>query len=144
MVPGMTAFHSIAHAGAAIFEHRIESTIGGLEIDLASAPLPPGTHRLAIESVVGGIEIYLPNYVKFTIEGGPAIGGVDVHDGIHFFQRIANRLRMTNKLPRAAVANPDPSHEIAIQFVINGGVGGVDIYRLDVAHASLPRADVRA
>jgi len=47
----------------------ITSTIGGIEIDLASAPLEPGEHRLEIESTIGGIEIYVPRYVQIHRRG---------------------------------------------------------------------------
>jgi len=45
--------------GMSLFKYPITSTIGGIEIDLASAPLEPGEHRLEIESTIGGIEIYV-------------------------------------------------------------------------------------
>jgi hypothetical protein len=32
--------------------------------------------------------------------------------------------------PMRAVDHPDPSKPIAIHFVIDGGVGGIDIYRV--------------
>jgi len=96
-------FHSISYAGMKIFDAPIESTIGGIEVDLASAPITPGEYRLELDATIGGIEIYLPSYVTFTIEGSAAIGGQDVHE---------------------------PDKPISIHFVIDGGVGGLDIYRL--------------
>ena len=56
----MSQFHSISHSGMAIFEHPIESVFGGVEIDLASAPIDPGSHELHIEmTIIGGVEIYV-------------------------------------------------------------------------------------
>jgi hypothetical protein len=130
----MGQFHSISHSGMKLFDHPIESTIGGIEIDLASAPLTPGEHRMEIEATIGGIEIYLPSYVKFTVEGGAAIGGQDVHNGLPIWTRVLHKsmslFRMQPKIPAHAVPDPDPSQPISIHFVIEGGVGGLDIYRL--------------
>jgi hypothetical protein len=85
--------HSISASGMSLFKYPIVSTIGGIEIDLASAPLEPGEHRLEIESTIGGIEIYVPRYVTFTVEGGAAIGGYDVHDGPGLWNKIAHGMR---------------------------------------------------
>ena len=68
----MARFHSISNKGMAIFDRRIESLIGGVEVDLVSAPIAPGTHRLEIDTNIGGIEIYLPKYVAYSIDGGRA------------------------------------------------------------------------
>jgi hypothetical protein len=127
-------FHSISYAGMKIFDAPIESTIGGIEVDLASAPITPGEHRLELDATIGGIEIYLPSYVTFTIEGSAAIGGQDVHDGLPIWTRMWQKSRsivgLKNKLPAKAVPHPDPDKPISIHFVIDGGVGGLDIYRL--------------
>jgi hypothetical protein len=120
--------HSISHSGMKIFDYPIESTIGGIEIDLASAPIAPGEHRLVISAMVGGIEIYLPRYVTFTVEGGPAIGGYDVHDGPGLWNKLMAKLG--SNVPVRAVDSPDPTKPTSIHFVIDGGVGGIDIYRV--------------
>jgi len=123
------AMHSISHSGMALFQHPITSTVGGIEIDLASAALDPGEHRLEIDVTIGGIEIYLPSYVKFTVEGGALVGGYDVHEGPGLWNRFAHKLGLT-RVPVRAVPQPDPSQPISIRFVITGGIGGIDIYRL--------------
>jgi hypothetical protein len=130
----MGTVHSISHAGMAIFDHPITSTIGGVVVDLVSAPISPGEHRLVIDVSIGGVEIYLPAYVKFVVDGGAVIGGHDVHEGHGVFQRIGRRLaRMVgarHTIPDHAVPDPDPGQAKSIRLVIDGGIGGVDIYRL--------------
>ena len=115
----------------ALFDRPIRSTIGGIEIDLASGAISPGEHRLEIESTIGGIEIYIPKDVKFTIEGGAVVGCYDVHEGIPWPARLANRalrlIRLAAPLPRASATVTEPT---TIHFVIDGGVGGIDIYRV--------------
>lgn len=127
-------FHSVSHSGMALFKEPIKSTVGGIVIDLASAPLSPGEHKLQIEAGIGGIEIYLPRYAKFVIEGGSAIGGQDVHDGVPVWDRMLERvkgwLKLSNQVPLHAVENPHPGEEIMIRIAIDGAVGGLDIYRI--------------
>lgn len=126
--------HSISDRGMGIFAKRIEALIGGIEVDLVSAPIEPGEHRLEIETSVGGIEIYLPKYVKYTLEGGAVIGGQDVHVGFPWWSRLGRRIAkmafMPSRIPNEAVPNPSPDQPITIHLVIEGGIGGVDIYRL--------------
>jgi hypothetical protein len=130
----MGQLYSISDRGMGIFERRIEALIGGLEIDLVSAPIEPGTHRLELDANVGGIEVYLPKYVKYTIEGGPVIGGEEIHDGFPWFERTFRRLGklvgLRSKIPDRAVDNPTPDQTITIHLVVDGGIGGLEIYRL--------------
>ena len=128
------ALHSISHAGMRIFDAPIESIIGGVEVDLASAPITPGEHRLEIDSVIGGIEIYLPRYVTFTIEGGRVVGGKDVHEGrpawLRAWRKLGSWVGVRPAIPDRAVPQATPALPIVIRIVINGAVGGLDIYRL--------------
>jgi hypothetical protein len=118
----------------ALFEQPIRSTYGGITIDLASAPIDPGEHRLEVEGGFGGIEIYLPRYVQFTVDGAPELGGQDVHDGLGLWERFVNRvcglLRLPKAVPDRAVPNPDPGKQIRIRFIISNIAGGLDIYRI--------------
>jgi hypothetical protein len=128
----MSQFHSIGTSGMAIFDRPIESVIGGIVVDLASAPLAPGQHRLEIDAAIGGIEVFVPRYVQLTVEGGAAIGGQDIHDGMPIWLRATNKLKdwlgLSNRIP--AAAPPAPAEPIAVHLVVNGGVGGLDIYRI--------------
>ncbi|HEY4119267.1 MAG TPA: LiaF domain-containing protein [Byssovorax sp.] len=128
-------FVSISKYGVELFESgRISTGIGGIVVELASAPIPPGEYRLEIEAGIGGIEIYLPRYVKYTIEGGPGIGGTEVHDGLDLWTKLTNKVRsalhLPLEIPDHAVAEADPEHPVKIHFVIDGMVGGLDVYRL--------------
>jgi hypothetical protein len=130
----MGVTHSIAANGMAIFQSPICSTIGGLVIDLASAPIEPGQHELQIETSIGGIEVYVPRHVTFTIEGGAALGGCDIHDGHGFWNTLGRRLGRlvgwNGPIPDQAVAPVDGAKPTSIKLVIAGGIGGVDIYRI--------------
>ena len=128
-------FHSISVSGMALFARPIESTVGGIVVDLASAPIQPGHHELKIDVSIGGIEIYVPSYVQLTMDGGAVIGGYDVHEGLGWLERaersMRRLLRLSNQVP--ANAPPAPTEPISIHCVIEGGIGGVDVYRLPPA-----------
>jgi Cell wall-active antibiotics response 4TMS YvqF len=130
----MGQFHSISHSGMKLFEKPIESTIGGIVIDLASSPLSAGEHRLAISAGIGGVEIYLPRYAKFVVEGSAVIGGQDVHEGVPIWDRMLEKmkswLQLPAQVPQHAVENPHPDQEILIRIAIDGAIGGLDIYRV--------------
>ena len=125
-------YHSIAVSGMALFRNPIVSTIGGITIDLASAPLEPGVHVLRIESALGGVEIYVPAYVQLTVEGGRIVGGHDVHEGLGWIERaergVRRMFRMPNQIPQHVAAAP--SEPVSIRLVIDGVAGGLDVYRL--------------
>jgi hypothetical protein len=114
-------YHSISHSGMTLFDHPIQSLFGGIVVDLASAPLAPGEHRLEIEAGLGGVEIYLPRYAKFVVEGGAAVGGQDVHDGLSLWDRLFKRV---------TVAPAGHDQPVLIRIVVDRLIGGLDIYRL--------------
>jgi hypothetical protein len=125
-------YHSISVSGMQLFRRPIQSTVGGITIDLASAPLVPGVHELRIESAFGGVEIYMPAYVQFTVEGGRIIGGYDVHDGLGWIERAESKLRrvfrMANQIPKRVA--PAPVEPVTIRILLDGVAGGLDVYRL--------------
>src|ERR1041385_436297 len=128
----MASYHSISLSGMALFERPIETTIGGIELDLASAPIDPGEHELHVGAAIGGIEIYVPSYVKLVVQGGAAIGGYDVHEGLVFFghmwRKWSKLFGASTPIPVQAV--PAPEQPITIRLFIDSGIGGIDIYRL--------------
>ena len=141
----MGQLHSISHSGMAIFDRPISSMIGGLTIDLASAPIAPGAHRLELDVSIGGIEIYVPAYIRFTIEGGAMIGGYDVHDGAGLWNRFCAWLHL-GKTPVRAAANPDLAQitTVHLKWIDGGSIGGVDVYRLSEARRAVPKARLHA
>jgi hypothetical protein len=129
-------FVSISHSGTAVFDQEISSVIGGVEVDLVSAPIPPGNYTMKITTGVGGVDIYLPAYVKFTVGGGAGLGGVDVVDGFDFFDRIGRKITgwvSSNPIPDHAARPSDPNAPVHVHFDVTRGVGGLQIHRLPVA-----------
>ena len=121
-------FISISHSGTAIFNCPAKTSIvGGIVVDLVSAPIPPGDYTLNLENGVGGIEIYLPNYVKFIVnDNDRALGSVDVHDGLGFWEtmvhKVKDTLHLSNQIPDHAVAPPSDDTPVRINLLSPGRV----------------------
>jgi hypothetical protein len=127
-------FYSISHSGTMLFQQGpITAVMGGIEIDLVSAPIEPGEYRLEINATMGGVEIFLPRYVQFTIEGVSILGGRDIHEGPDAWEKIKKKLHKQVNLPDQppdfALALSNPERPVRIHFVINSTMGGVSIYR---------------
>ena len=74
--------YSIAHSGMRLFEQgSIKTLMNRTVIDLVSAPIEPGEYRLELTVTMGGVELFLPHSVQFTLEGSAIAGGRNVHEG---------------------------------------------------------------
>lgn len=128
-------YYSISSTGMALFQQgKIETGLGGVTLDLASAPIPPGEYRLEISTAMGGVEIYLPRYVQFTIDGSSVMGSKNIHEGLDWWKSMTIKFqevfRLSNQIPDHAVAPISQEQPVIIHFFINTGMGGVDIFRL--------------
>lgn len=131
--------YSISHSGMQLFEQgRINTLMSSTVIDLVSAPIEPGEYRLEISVTMGGVEIFLPRSVQFTLEGSALAGGRKVYDGYYEGPRIWEITRqklgyvvnLPEQPPDFAIAPATPERPVRIHFVTHITMGGVDIYRL--------------
>lgn len=131
--------YSITRAGMQLFEQgRINAVMSSSLIDLVSAPMEPGEYRLEINATMAGVEIFLPRYVQFTLDGSAFAGGRNVHDGLyegpHIWETMRRKLRYVVDLPELppdfAIAAPNPDRPVRIHFVTHLTMAGIEIYRL--------------
>jgi hypothetical protein len=131
--------YSIAHSGMQLFEQgRINAVMSSSVIDLVSAPMEPGEYRLEINATMAGVEIFLPRYVQFTLDGSTFAAGRNVHDGLYegpvVWETTRRKLRYVVDLPEVApdfaIAPPNPERPVRIHFVTHLTMAGVEIYRL--------------
>jgi Domain of unknown function (DUF4342) len=127
--------YSIAHSGMRLFEQgSIKTLMSGTVIDLVSAPIESGEYRLDITVTMGGVELFLPRSVQFTLEGSALAGGRNVHEGPGVWETMKQKLRYVVTLPDQppdfAIAPSNPERPVRIHFVTHITMGGVDIYRL--------------
>jgi hypothetical protein len=137
--PPVSAFsgqsYSIAHSGMRLFQQgSIQTLMSGTVIDLVSAPIEPGEYRLEITVTMGGVEMFLPRYVQFTLEGSSIAGGRNVHEGPGVWETMKQKLRYVVNLPDQppdfALAPSNSERPVRIHFVTHITMGSIDIYRL--------------
>jgi hypothetical protein len=127
--------YSISHSGMQLFQQgKINTLMSGTVIDLVSAPIEPGEYTMEISVKMGGVEIFLPRYVQFTLEGSAIAGGRNIHEGPGMWETMRQKLRYIVGLPEQppdfATAMSNPERPVRIHFVTHIMMGGVDIYRL--------------
>jgi len=137
--PPVSAFsgqsYSIAHSGMQLFEQgAIKTLMSRTVVDLVSAPIEPGEYRLDITVTMGGVELFLPHSVQFTLEGSAIAGGRNVHEGPGVWETMKQKLSYVVDLPDQppdfVVALSNPERLVCIHFVTHITMGGIDIYRL--------------
>jgi Domain of unknown function (DUF4342) len=127
--------YSIAHSGMQLLQQgAIKTLMGGTLIDLVSAPIEPGAYRLDITVTMGGVEIFLPRSVQFTLEGSAIAGGRNVHEGPGVWetmkQKLCDLVTLPDQPPDFALAPSNPERPVRVHFVTHITMGGIDIYRL--------------
>ena len=55
--------------------------MGGVEIDLREAPLPPGVTEVSVFTLMGGVEVRVPPHVRLETDGFAIMGGFE--DTVH-------------------------------------------------------------
>ena len=134
-------FHSIATAGPGLFTMGpIGVGLGDVVFDLVSAPLPPGEHTLEVRSGLGDIEVYLPRYVQFTVEGFRGLGETKIHEGLtsgkQLKKRLARWLDRPDRIPEHALEAP--KEPIRLKLVVHKLAGNVRIFRLSEVVQQIP------
>ena len=127
--------YSIAHNGMQIFQQgTIKTRMSRTMIDLVSAPIEPGEYRLDITVTMGGVEIFLPRSVQFTLEGSAIAGGRNVHEGQEVWetmkQKLCDLVILPDQPPDFALAPSNPERAVRIHFVTHVTMGSIDIYHL--------------
>jgi hypothetical protein len=127
--------YSISHSGTFLFQQSpFVAVMGSIAIDLVSAPIEPGEYQLELSATMGSIEVFLPHYVQFTVEGGVSIGGGNVHEGPGAWEVIKQKLRpqilLPDQPPDFAIAESNPERPVRIRFITHITMGSIELYRL--------------
>lgn len=127
--------YSISHSGMFLFQQSpFVAVMGSIAIDLVSAPIEPGDYQLEVSATMGSVEVFLPHYVQFTVEGGVSMGGSNVHEGPGAWEVIKQKLRsqilLPDRPPDFAIAESNPERPVRLRFITHVTMGSVELYRL--------------
>ena len=127
--------YSISHSGMFVFQQSpYAAVMGSIMIDLVSAPIEPGDYQLEVSATMGSVEVFLPHYVQFTVEGGVSMGGGNVHEGPGAWetikQKLATQIPLADLPPDFAIAESNPERPVRIRFITHVTMGGIELYRL--------------
>ena len=127
--------YSISHSGMFVFQQSpYVAVMGSVMIDLVSAPIEPGDYQLEVSATMASVEVFLPHYVQFTVEGGVSMGGSNVHEGPGAWETIKQKLRpqilLGDQPPDFAIAESNPERPVRIRFITHITMGSVELYRL--------------
>lgn len=125
---------SISQLGLAIFQEDFTTLMSGVDIDLATMPIPPGQYELRVNSTMTGVEIYLPHYVRFTINGNSIMSSKDIHSGAKYWRKLTRKFKKIMSLPdyppEFALTDFNPQQPVIIHLMLNTAMSGVSIYQL--------------
>jgi hypothetical protein len=127
--------YSISHSGMFVFQQGpFVAVMGSVMIDLVSAPIEPGEYQLEVSATMGSVEVFLPHYVQFTVEGGVSMGGSNVHEGPGAWEVIKQKLRpqilLPDQPPDFAIAESNLERPVRIRIITHITMAGVELYRL--------------
>jgi hypothetical protein len=126
---------SIATDGIeALTSDEFTTIMGGLLVDLVSAPIKPGIYTLRLTALMGGIYMFLPAYAKVELQGASFLGGKRLYQSNEFWQQVQEAFADSSvHVPTAPPAWAHASyteHPVTLRLAINAIVGGARIYQL--------------
>lgn len=111
------------------------TVMGGLIIDLVSAPITPGTYDIRLTAIMGGIQIFLPAYARVKLNDETFWGGKRVYHGKAFQQEMQQAftnttIQVPTPLPEWATASYE-DYPVTLHLTIKTIMGGAHIYQLE-------------
>lgn len=127
---------SIATDDLAAFSSDTFTTImGGLIMDLVSAPINAGTYDIRLTALMGGIQLFLPAYAKVEFHGASFLGGKRLYRSNEFWRQMQDAFAGSDvQLPTSPPAWASASYSetpVTLRLTINAILGGASIYQLE-------------
>jgi hypothetical protein len=137
---------SIATDGLEVFTGDDFTTImGGLLMDLVSAPITPGIYNIRLTALMGGIRIFLPAYPRVELHGASFWGGKRLYQSNELWHQM--RADFASSSVQMPAIPPEWAHAsyteypVTLRFTINAIIGGATIYQFEPNNiASVPAA----
>ncbi|NLC52225.1 MAG: cell wall-active antibiotics response protein [Firmicutes bacterium] len=97
------------------------AVMGGMELDLRQAKLPPGEAVLDLAAVMGGIEVTIPEGLPVTCEATAVLGGID------FLNEEIGGLIAARKFEANAPGDPNAVYPHSLYIQSRAILGGITI-----------------
>ena len=109
--------------------------MGGLIMELVSAPIQPGTYNIRLMALMGGIQIFLPAYAQVELHGTSFLGGKRLYKRNEFWPQMREAFTGSNlqvpPTPPAWAHAAYTEYPVTLRFTINAIIGGASMYQLE-------------
>jgi hypothetical protein len=114
---------------------RLTTVMGGIAVDLISAPIEPGTYDIRFAAVMGGIKLFLPACATVQPDGRAILGGNRRHGAEQFWTEMkhvfaGSSVRVPSAPPPWAV-QPNEERAVTLRISVDSLMGGMQIYQLE-------------
>jgi hypothetical protein len=127
---------SVARDGLeAITGDQVTTVMGGLVMELVSAPIAPGVYHMELTAFMGGIQLFLPANANVELRGASFWGGKQLYRDQEFWRRLHEAFAESGvQLPATPPAWAHASYAenpVTLQLTINAILGGASVYQLE-------------
>jgi hypothetical protein len=114
---------------------RLTTVMGGIAVDLISAPIEPGTYDIRFAAAMGGITMFLPACAEVQTGGRSFWGGTRLRGAEQFWTEM-RRVFATSSVrvpstPPAWAIQPHDQRAVTLRISANSLMGGIEIYQLE-------------
>jgi hypothetical protein len=114
---------------------QLTTIMGGLIMELVSAPIQPGIYTIRLTALMGDIRIFLPAYAKAELQGASFWGGKRIYRNNEFWYQMRAAFAGSDvQVP----ATPPPwahasytEYPVTLRFIINTIMGRASVYQLE-------------
>jgi hypothetical protein len=115
---------------------RTATLMGGIAVDLISAPIEPGTYDIHFAAVMGGITMFLPACATLQPEGRSFWGGTRLHGTEQFWPEMRRVFAPTAiqvpSTPPPWAIEPHQQRDVTLRISVSSLMGGMEIHQLEV------------
>lgn len=127
---------SIARDGLEAFTgDQVTTVMGGLVMELVSAPIAPGVYHLELTAFMGGLQLFLPANANVELLGASFWGGKRLYRDQEFWRRLHEAFADSDvQLPATPPAWAHVAYAenpVTLKLTVNAIMGGASVYQLE-------------
>jgi hypothetical protein len=114
---------------------RLTTVMGGIAVDLISAPIAPGTYDIEFAAVMGGITMFLPACATLEPGGRSVWGGTRINGAEQFWTEMRRVFAPSSvqvpATPPPWAIEPHQDRAVSLRISVSSLMGGMEIYQLE-------------